>query len=65
MEKSVRKRLWEKNENCKMKELSLHILDIAENSLRAGAENITIKLTEVKDTQMLRLEITDDGTGMD
>ncbi len=48
-----------------MEDLSLHILDIAENSLRAGAEHIEIRLLENKDEHTLTLEIEDDGTGMD
>ena len=45
-----------------MKELSLNILDIAMNSVKAGAENIAIALDETP-TQ-LTITITDDGCGM-
>lgn len=45
-----------------MEDLSLHVMDIAENSLRAGAENIYIRLLE--NTNILTLEIEDDGAGM-
>lgn len=45
-----------------MKELSLHILDIAENSAKAGAKLIGVFITE-KDG-VLTLKITDDGCGM-
>ena len=45
-----------------MKELSLNILDIAKNSVKAKAENILIKLTETDET--LTLIIKDDGCGM-
>ena len=45
-----------------MKELSLNILDIAMNSVKAGAENIDIALDETP-TQ-LTITITDDGCGM-
>ena len=45
-----------------MKELSLNILDIAMNSVNAGAENIAIALDETP-TQ-LTITITDDGCGM-
>jgi signal transduction histidine kinase len=48
-----------------MEDLSLHILDIVENSLRAGAENVDITLTEDKNNHLLQLEIKDDGVGMD
>lgn len=47
-----------------MKELSLNVLDIAKNSVRAGAENIGIYLNEDADG-ILTLKITDDGCGMD
>lgn len=45
-----------------MKELSLNILDIAENSVKARAKLITIVLDETENT--LRFTITDDGCGM-
>ena len=45
-----------------MKELSLNILDIAKNSVKAGAENILIKLDETD--EKLTLTISDDGCGM-
>lgn len=45
-----------------MKELSLNILDIAENSAKAGAKNIRIELTET-DT-LLIITVSDDGCGM-
>ncbi len=45
-----------------MKELSLNILDIAKNSVKAKAENILIELTETDET--LTLVIQDDGCGM-
>ncbi len=45
-----------------MKELSLNILDIAENSLKAGASLTEISITE--DDELLTIEITDDGRGM-
>lgn len=48
-----------------MEDLSLHILDIVENSLRAGARNVDIRLVEYKDDNMLILRIEDDGNGMD
>jgi anti-sigma regulatory factor (Ser/Thr protein kinase) len=45
--------------------ISLHILDIAENSINAGAKNITIKIIEEKKKNLLTVEISDDGKGMD
>ncbi|MBP5303602.1 MAG: sensor histidine kinase [Clostridia bacterium] len=46
-----------------MKELSLNILDIAENSLKAKADTISIILKENEET--LQLTIVDNGCGMD
>ena len=45
-----------------MKELSLNILDVAENSVKAGATLTQILLTE--HDGVLTLEIVDDGCGM-
>ena len=45
-----------------MKELSLNILDVAENSVKAGATLTQILLTEEGNT--LTIEIVDDGCGM-
>ena len=45
-----------------MKELSLNILDVAENSVKAGASLTQILITE-KDN-VLTIEIVDDGCGM-
>ncbi len=48
-----------------MKELSLHILDIAENSISACAKNIDIKIIEDTVSDLLQINIKDDGKGMD
>lgn len=45
-----------------MKELSLNILDITENSVKAGAELTSILIVEENNT--LRLTIEDNGSGM-
>lgn len=45
-----------------MKELSLNILDVAENSVKAGAKLIRIEIEEAGGR--LSLTITDDGCGM-
>lgn len=47
-----------------MKQLSENILDIAENSVRAGALNIKISLEEKPDDKSLVITIEDDGCGM-
>lgn len=45
-----------------MKELSLNILDVAKNSVKAGAKNVGISIAETDDT--LTVTISDDGCGM-
>ena len=45
-----------------MDELSLYILDITMNSVRAGAENISITLVE--EGEWLTFTVSDDGCGM-
>ena len=46
-------------------ELSLHILDMAMNSLAAGARTVQITVTENARTDLLTIRIRDDGRGMD
>ncbi len=48
-----------------MEDLSLHILDIAENSIEAGAKNVSILIREDLAIDLLTLEIADDGKGLD
>ncbi|RJQ47866.1 MAG: ATP-binding protein [Nitrospiraceae bacterium] len=48
-----------------MKDLSLHILDIAENSINAGATEIRIRIVEDIKENLLLIEISDNGRGMD
>ncbi len=47
-----------------MEDLSLHILDIAENSITAGARNIDISVREDGKGDLLVIEIRDDGAGI-
>ena len=47
-----------------MLELSLHILDIVENSTRAGAKRVFIDIVEDKRRDLLSMEIRDNGSGM-
>ncbi|WP_054743574.1 ATP-binding protein [Cellulosilyticum ruminicola] len=47
-----------------MKDLSLHILDIVENSIRAGATLIEITVSELTVKNQLVIEIKDNGKGM-
>lgn len=48
-----------------MEDVSLHILDIVENAVRAGAKNVVIRLAQNKAEDQLVLEVIDDGEGMD
>ncbi|NLO99498.1 MAG: sensor histidine kinase [Clostridiaceae bacterium] len=48
-----------------MKDISLHIMDIVQNSIVAGADKISVDLKVQGDPQMLILEIQDNGKGMD
>ncbi len=47
-----------------MKDLSLHILDIAQNSISAGASNIGISIDESLAANTMAIEVTDNGRGM-
>ncbi len=47
-----------------MLELAAHILDIAENSVRAGAKTVKIDINENTAKDLLSIEISDDGSGM-
>jgi anti-sigma regulatory factor (Ser/Thr protein kinase) len=48
-----------------LRELALHILDIAENSISAGATRIRIGVTEDLNSDRLTITIEDNGKGMD
>ncbi|WP_423128856.1 ATP-binding protein [Gaoshiqia sp. Z1-71] len=48
-----------------MTELSLHILDIAQNSIRAKASLIEISITENPADDRYEISISDNGPGMD
>ncbi len=47
-----------------MQELSMNILDVAENSVRAGASLIEITVDEKPDADLLTVTISDNGCGM-
>ncbi len=47
-----------------MKELSLNILDITQNSVKANADLIEIKVTESIKSDIVSITITDNGCGM-
>ena len=48
-----------------MKDISMHIMDILQNSIRAGAKNITFEFLELNTEDKLVLRFVDDGCGMD
>jgi len=48
-----------------LRELALHLLDIAENSISAGSKNIHIEVAENIQADRLKITIQDDGKGMD
>ena len=48
-----------------MRELALHILDIAENSISANASKIRIYVAEQLADDLLKIVIEDDGKGID
>jgi hypothetical protein len=47
-----------------MEDLSLHILDIAENAVAAGATRVAIAVNENAARDLLSLRVTDNGRGM-
>ena len=47
-----------------MRELSLHILDIAENGITAGADCIKILINEARSKDLLTMAVEDNGRGM-
>jgi anti-sigma regulatory factor (Ser/Thr protein kinase) len=48
-----------------LRELALHILDIAENSISAGASQINITVCEDLEKDILTITIEDNGKGID
>jgi len=48
-----------------MEDFSLHVLDVAENALAAGADRIEIRIFEESKEGLLKIEIKDNGSGMD
>ncbi len=47
-----------------MKEISLHILDIFQNSVRAGSKNVELEVKESRRQNILSIRIKDDGKGI-
>ena len=48
-----------------MREISLHLLDIIENSISAGATCVILEIIEDHENDLLTLKIKDNGKGMD
>jgi anti-sigma regulatory factor (Ser/Thr protein kinase) len=48
-----------------VEELSLHVLDVAYNSIAAGAKNVVIDIDADSTVDVLTITIVDDGCGMD
>ena len=47
-----------------MRELSLHILDVIENSIRAGASIISVSIVEDVAGDLLEITVEDNGSGL-
>lgn len=48
-----------------MLELALHVLDILQNTVEAGAAHVTLTIIEDEPADQLTITVTDDGCGMD
>lgn len=48
-----------------MKDLSLYMLDLAQNSVRAGARHLVIEVDSQPEADSLSFSLADDGSGMD
>jgi hypothetical protein len=48
-----------------MREIALHLLDIAENSVAADSRTIRMDVLEDLQDDLLKVSVTDDGRGMD
>ncbi|MEW6308304.1 MAG: ATP-binding protein [Bacillota bacterium] len=47
-----------------MRELSLHVLDLAQNAVEAGATALEVRISEDRGTDTLTITVTDNGRGM-
>ena len=47
-----------------MKDLSMHIMDIAQNSISASADIIEVEISENAETDLYQIVISDNGKGM-
>ncbi len=48
-----------------MRELALHILDLVQNSLEAGANRVLLEIIEDSSADTLTIRVSDNGRGMD
>ncbi len=54
-----------KGNEPKVREIALHLLDIVENSVAAGAKQVRIHIDEDIQADLLKIAVEDDGKGMD
>lgn len=47
-----------------MRQISLHIMDIAENGIAAGADLVILKIVESQAKNLLEITVSDNGTGI-
>jgi hypothetical protein len=47
-----------------LRELSLHILDLMENAIRAGASRIDVRIEERPESDLLAVSVEDNGPGL-
>jgi len=47
-----------------VRELSLHILDLVENSVRAGARVVRVEVQDDRDADRMEIVVEDDGSGL-
>ena len=47
-----------------MREISLHIIDLVENSIAAGATKVRIRIDQDHASDFLRITVEDDGSGL-
>jgi signal transduction histidine kinase len=47
-----------------MEDLSLHVLDLIDNSIAAGASHVAVQVCEDRRADRLYIDISDDGRGM-
>ena len=47
-----------------MRDLSLHVLDLIENAVRAGAATVVVSVAEAPEHDLLTVRVEDDGPGL-